>query len=122
MKLNCAFLAGSLLALTAVGLSGCGENNPLAPDLRGPNEIWIQNSAFIPERLTVNVGTAVKWVNKDGLSHTVDSGSAKNPTNLFNSPVLEKRNMSFTWTFETKGTFSYYCSIHPSQVGQVIVQ
>jgi len=114
--------AAILMTLAAMTLFSCGDNNPLAPEVRGANEIWIQNSEFVPDRLTVPVGTTVKWVNKDDTPHTVDSGTPRNPvTNGFSSPVLEKKNMSFSWTFDTKGTFSYFCSIHSEQ-GQVIVQ
>jgi plastocyanin len=114
-------LPAVLLVATALGVLGCGENNPLAPEIRGPNEIWIQNSQFVPAVLTVAVGTSVKWVNKDNISHTVDSGTPQNPVTMFNSPVLDKRNMSFTWTFSAAGKYFYFCSIHGQQ-GQVVVQ
>lgn len=118
-KLHLVWLA---LVLT---VSGCGENNPLAPEVRGPNEIWIQGlekPEFVPSRLVVDTGTTVKWINKDGDNHTIESGTPGNPTTAFpGSPLLETRNMSYSFTFNSRGTFPYFCSIHSDQ-GEVVVQ
>lgn len=83
-----------------------------------PNQIVIDDFAFGPQTLTVAAGTEVVWVNKDDEPHTVvASGDAK----LFKSPALDTGD-KFSYVFAAKGTYTYYCSIHPHMTGTVIVQ
>ena len=98
----------------------CGTDNPLLPDVRDDNEVWIQSDGFNPQTLTVSAGTTVKWSNKDSEVHTVDSGLPGNPTNLFTSPNIQP-GKSWSLKFSKKGTFNYYCSIH-QRTGKIIVQ
>ena len=81
----------------------------------GPNEVFIQGMAFNPSSISVTAGTTIKWTNKDGVAHTVTSN-----TNLFNSGSIASGG-TFTFTFSTAGTYSYFCSIHPSMVASVTV-
>ncbi len=76
----------------------------------------ISGLAFVPQTLTVSVGTTVTWTNNDSVSHTVTSND-----DLFASGTIAK-NATFSHTFEQKGTFNYHCSIHPSMTGKVIVE
>ena len=76
----------------------------------------ISGFAFVPQTLTVSVGTTVTWTNNDSASHTVTSND-----NLFESGTLAK-GATFSHTFEQKGTFNYHCSIHPSMTGKIIVE
>jgi plastocyanin len=92
---------------------GSGSKGAGSP---GANEVFIQSMAFTPSSLTVMAGTTVKWTNQDAIGHTVTSN-----TNLFNSGTLGNGS-SFSFTFATAGTYSYYCSIHPTMVGQITVQ
>jgi plastocyanin len=81
----------------------------------GTNEVFIQGMAFTPASITITAGTTITWTNKDAIGHTVTSN-----TNLFNSGTLSTGG-TFSFTFAKAGTYSYYCSIHPSMVGSVIV-
>lgn len=81
----------------------------------GANEVFIQGMAFSPSSLTVTAGTTVTWTNKDAIGHTVTSN-----TNLFKSGTLSNGG-TFSFTFATAGTYSYFCSIHPSMVGTITV-
>jgi plastocyanin len=78
------------------------------------NTVTIQNFAFTPDTLTVPQGTTVTWINQDSAPHKIKS-------NTFNSPNLGKGD-TFTFTFTTKGSFDYTCSIHPSMKGNVVVE
>ena len=87
-----------------------------------PNAVSMQNEAFNPKDTTVPMGTTVTWTNNDNITHTVVSGVPGSPDGLFNSGNLSK-NQTFSYTFNTKGTFKYYCSVHPSiMTGTVTVQ
>ena len=79
-------------------------------------EINISGFAFVPATVTVTVGTTVTWTNLDSVAHTVTS-----ETDLFDSGNLA-RNATFSYSFADRGTFSYYCAIHPSMRGKVSVE
>ncbi len=104
-----------LLGALALAQWRCGEN-PLQPDVRGPDEVWISSSGFDPATLTVAVGTTVTWTNNDGEPHTVTS-SAK----LFSSSGLEEGE-GFSYTFASPGTYTYYCQLHPHMTGTIVVK
>jgi plastocyanin len=71
---------------------------------------------YSPSTVTIHVGDTVTWTNAGPLAHTVtaDDGS-------FDSGSL---NVGDTWsmTFQTAGTFTYYCTPHPWMKGTVIVK
>ena len=104
------------ILLTVILISGCYNQQTKTSNVeRGDNEIIINNFAFNPSELTVNSGTAVTWKNAHNVVHTVVS------QNLFESKTLNKGD-EFAFTFNTPGEYNYYCSIHPSMGGKVIVK
>lgn len=112
------------LLIFVVGNNGCyksdyGTNVSGTP---GPNEIWLQNISFNPATITINAGTTITWINKDNTIHTVTGGTPGSPDGRFDSGNIGKGG-TFTYTFNTKGTFKYYCKPHSSNMkGTVIVQ
>jgi plastocyanin len=123
-------LATSLILLLAVA-AGCGGNNSTGPNYGGGggpaptpglNQVWQQNIAFNPSSMTVTHGTTVTWMNKDGITHTVTSGTPGHPDGRFGSGNMAP-GASFQFTFATAGTYPYYCSIHgAAMTGTIIVQ
>lgn len=110
-----------LLIFIAAGLSfQCSEENPLAPDVRGANEVWITANGFEPPTLTVAAGTTVTWINKDNANHTVNSGLPNMPQTDFPQSPTIRPNGSFSNKFDTKGTFDYYCAVTLA-TGKIIV-
>lgn len=81
----------------------------------------IKDSCYIPSVLTIRVGESVSWQNQDVAYHTVTSGLYDNPDGLFNSGHLDP-NQSFSVSFDKKGTFNYYCALHPWMKGKIIVE
>jgi len=86
---------------------------------------------FVPRTLNISAGTAVNWTNGDLISfesfeleqiHTVTSGSvdAGNIGSEFDSGFLHA-GKSFQHTFNSTGTFDYFCFIHPFMKGRVVV-
>jgi plastocyanin len=71
---------------------------------------------FVPDAVTVKVGTKVTWINKDNAPHTItaDDGS-------FDSSSFGK-GQSWSRTFDVTGTFTYHCSIHSSMKGTIKVE
>ncbi|MCH7738286.1 MAG: hypothetical protein IH872_12905 [Chloroflexi bacterium] len=73
------------------------------------------------ESFTVPVGTTVTWTNLDGVSHTSTSGVPPNFDGVFDAPRLSK-NGTFSYTFNSPGTFPYWCRVHPSMTAVITVQ
>jgi plastocyanin len=74
------------------------------------------NRAFSPDELSVTVGTTVMWTNGDSVSHTSTSNAAG-----WNSGIIPPGG-SFSFAFQSAGTFPYRCTIHPGMVGTVNVR
>jgi plastocyanin len=115
-----------LLVLIALAASGCKDNatgtNNGGGSTPPDDQVWMQNTKFNPQNKTISVGTKITWVNKDSFNHTVTSGTAGNPDGLFDSGTLGSGG-TFSYTFNTAGSFNYYCQIHQSvMTGKIIVQ
>ena len=76
----------------------------------------IQAFVFPAEPLTVTVGSTVTWTNLDPVAHTVTDVNGAYDSGLFEE--------AGTWsmTFDTPGTYVYYCIPHPMMIGTVEVQ
>lgn len=70
---------------------------------------------FSPGELEIHKGTTVVWTNKDSAVHTV-TGDNGGPA----SPSLAQGE-SYSYTFNTLGSFPYHCALHPSMKGTVKV-
>ena len=81
------------------------------------SNVVIQGFSFTPASVTIQQGATVIWTNKDSVTHTVtsDSGTELDSESLANG-------QTYTHTFTTPGTYIYYCKIHPSMKGTVIVE
>jgi plastocyanin len=97
-----------------------------------PGAATLGTKAFLPNPVNVNVGNTIIWTNNDNSSpafHTVTSGLGPNDTNLgkvFDSGLsgptaLTATGKTFSHTFTTAGEFPYFCQLHPTMVGKVIV-
>ena len=80
----------------------------------GEFEIDISGSAFQPANATVSKGTTVRWRNRDGFPHTTTSNDGVWTASL-------SADERFSFTFNTPGTYTYICSIHPSMTGTITV-
>jgi len=85
-------------------------------DMPGANEVFIEGNAFSPGTITVTANTTVTWTNKDGVAHTVTSN-----TGIFDSGTINA-NGTYSHLFSTAGSYPYFCSVHPSMKGTVVVQ
>jgi plastocyanin len=79
------------------------------------------NSCFSPADITINAGDTVNWINVDTAAHTVTGGSpADGPSGVFDSSLVMGK-ASYAFTFNDKGSFDYFCMVHPWMVGSVTV-
>ena len=80
-------------------------------------DIDITDFAFTPSIISIKKGDMIRWANKDSAPHTVtsDSGSELASATLSNGKT-------YSHTFNTAGTYSYHCDIHPSMKAKIIVE
>lgn len=77
-----------------------------------PVTIEMANFAYVPNEITVAAGTAVTWINKDsGPRHSATASDGSFDTGLFDE------GNTATVTFDTPGTYVYYCLLHGSPDG-----
>lgn len=108
-----------LFSLTLFSVN-CSEENSSSNPTTDANAITIQGNAFQPAALTVKKGTTVTWTNKDSYAHTVTSGISPDPNGTFNSNNLSA-NQTFSYKFDSTGSFDYFCTIHQFMKAKIIV-
>jgi len=126
-------IVGLLIMITIVGCTmqtqqpvGNNNNNNNNATQQAPlpsgnlgikKDIAISGFAFDPATLTIPVGASVIWTNKDSVQHTIVSDSG----NEINSDAISQGE-TYVHTFNTPGTYTYHCGIHPSMKGTIIVE
>ena len=105
-----------VLAMTACGgaddnaaASGTGET-------AGASSVTIANLAYSPADLAVSAGTEVTWTNDDDAPHTVTFDDDA----VHDSDKMETGD-TFSTTFDTAGSYTYICAIHPDMTAKVTV-
>lgn len=75
--------------------------------------VSLRNIAYNPRAMTVHIGAKVVWTNNESsmIPHTVTSGTPGVPNGSFDSGTLNP-GQNFQFTFNSAGTFAYYCRIH----------
>ena len=92
-----------------------------APGSSTPGCEETADGCFIPSPVTIPVGGTVTWENNDTAAHTSTAGSAtEGPSGVFDSSLI-MAGSSFSHTFDSAGTFDYFCMVHPWMAGSVIV-
>ena len=108
----------------ACALAACGSDSPTAPSpttgsgtaVSIPSDGYTGASYFTPTTLTTTVGSTVVWTNMDADVHSTVSN-----TGLWSSSTMP-RDGTFSFQFNTPGTFPYRCTQHPTMTGTIVVQ
>jgi plastocyanin len=74
------------------------------------------SNSYNPNPIEIKVGDMVTWINDDSSAHTVTSSN----DSTFDSDIM-RRGETFSFTFDNVGEYPYFCTLHPSMVGTVIV-
>ena len=74
------------------------------------------SNSYNPNPIEIKVGDMVTWINDDSSRHTVTSSN----DSTFDSDVL-RTGETFSFTFDNVGEYPYFCTLHPSMVGTVVV-
>lgn len=88
----------------------------------------LADKAWSPNPVNVKVGDTVIWTNDDNQAHTVTSGKGSSDPDLgkvFDSspnfnPLLAPKQ-TFQHKFTTAGEVPYFCQLHPTMIGKVVV-
>jgi plastocyanin len=150
-KLRATLTGAILLPVLALALSGCTGGSPSqavppAMSSESPNadgsgdaadgaQIVAMGLHYSPTDLTVPVGTTVRWVNQEAITHTVTSGSwgevnestglrgTQTPDGKYDHTLSPKGQDgdTFEFTFTEPGTYQYFCRPHQSMFGTITV-
>ena len=82
----------------------------------------LRDKAYQPNPVNVKAGGIVTWNNDDTVVHTVTSGTGLQDPHLGNQFDSGLLGGHFSHIFFKPGTFPYFCQIHPTMVGKIIVK
>jgi plastocyanin len=122
MSVRVALIVASLVFISACASSSSPTTPSSSPSPAGNTVSIVQGAsaltttAFNPNPLTISTGTTVTWMNNDSITHTSTS----------NGGTWSSGNVApggtFSFTFQSAGSFAYHCAIHPGMVGMITVQ
>ena len=79
------------------------------------------NNCYIPSSISANAGDTVIWSNDDTAAHTVTSGTPQGGPDGTLDSSLFMAGTTFEVTFDNKGSYDYFCMVHPWMTGDVKV-
>ncbi len=85
------------------------------PAQAATHTVAIQGMAFAPANITIARGDTITFTNNDAAPHTATFTSGGLDTGRLG------RGQSGDLTFDAAGSFEYFCAVHPSMRGRVIV-
>jgi plastocyanin len=122
----------TLAALAAfVALPSCGGSGAAAES----HDVTVEHVAFAPASLEVDAGAEVTWTNRDAdVVHTatsgipgdkgvpgLDNGTPPEPDGTFDGE-MDGADATFAFTFDEPGTYAYFCRVHQSMTGEIVVR
>lgn len=116
------FVLAASVVVTVL-IAGCTSTSNPSPSAvtsftstASQNTVVIKDYNVTPSTLTILKGANVTWKNNDSVDHQITSDSK----GIFSSPLIGAGD-TYTYQFNTTGTFPYRCNIHPEK-GTIIVQ
>lgn len=80
--------------------------------------VGLKDSRFDPKDIEISAGDTVTFTNNDPFDHTVTS--AADSAIEYNSGEIGQ-DATFEQTFDTAGTYDFFCLIHPTMRGAITV-
>lgn len=125
-------LSVTLVALL-VALTGCVGHES---EQRGEHEVITVGLRFMPDTITVAVGTTVTWRNGETIGHTITSGAwgdVNESTGLRGEQAADGQfdhalapagqpGDEFSFTFTEPGEYLYFCQPHLTMNARVVVE
>lgn len=111
MKRIIELAAGACIGISV--LIGCNSSgNESTP---GTDTVFISQMKFQPEELYINKWDTIVWINNDIVSHDVTEFPQKEWTSDTIAP-------GESWKTELGVNTNYFCSIHPTMKGKIIIR
>ena len=117
------------LSLIAILVAACGASpTPTPPPAQQEGAARTTQSApdlqvdvigFSLLDITIPTGATIEWSNQHFAPHTITSGIPGESDGVFDSGTLQEDD-SYAVTFDSAGSFSYYCAIHPDSMRATI--
>lgn len=108
-------MTGTVLVPGSGGVLPPPKAAPSAPPASVAGDIQIVDFGYTPATLRVPVGTTIRWVNVGVAPHSATANDGS-----FDSGFLDTGDR-FDHTFTAPATIPYFCSIHPSMTGVIVV-
>jgi len=117
--LSSLFVLMSVVSMIAIAPSAFADVT--VTNAEGSSTPGCEPNCFIPNPVTIEAGDTVTWDNGDTAAHTATGGSPTDgPSGVFDSSLI-MAGASFSYTFDTAGTFDYFCMVHPWMEGTIVV-
>jgi plastocyanin len=85
----------------------------------GQVEIMVVDYVFSPDIITVTAGTTINWVPVGSAEHSIIPVDPPHPWR--GGATAGTGSPTVTWTFESPGTYRYYCDYHPGGMVAILV-
>lgn len=120
-------LAAIVVVAAVIAFTGGGDGPERSSGMQPPVVITgttaaveIVDNRFKPQDIIVSPGTTVTWTNNGSLPHDVTEQAGEDQRTLA-SDTMNKGD-TFVHEFATPGEYYYYCTIHHSMIGSVVVR
>ena len=110
---------GALALLALAVACGPAATSPAAPGAGGTS-VSYKGFQVDPKSIEITAGQVVTWTNSDSSAHTVTAGTPGSKSGAFDQKLAA--NGSTKVTFDRAGTFDYFCELHTTMVGRIVVK
>lgn len=122
-----------IIAIAATLFAACTSDKgeipvPKAPVLAdtcgstpGSWTIEVKDNVFVPSEVTACPGDTIKWTLTQG-THTTTSDSIPAGAASWDQLLMSGDVTTYTLVLTIGGNYDYYCKIHPSMTGRIIVK
>ena len=107
-------ISGIMLLFFACSKSSYNDSNG-GGGTPSDNPIYMRGSVYSAPNITLFAGSKITWINDDNMVHTVTANDAS-----FNSGDINPGS-SFSYTFNTIGTYHYHCVHHIGMTAVVTI-
>jgi plastocyanin len=114
MAIVAAVVTLSLASIPSAYAGGGCHNGVFSDETN--THVELSKNCFEPTVVRVQPGDTVTWNNSDPVAHTVTGAG-----NLWADDKKIAGGESLSYAFAEEGVFPYFCYLHPSMVGAVVV-
>lgn len=110
MSITCRRLVHRVAMALAAGAALAASSLASAETI----EVDVRDNTFMPKHVTIKPGDTVRWVWSGFILHSTTSAAGIGEQ--WDSG-LERTPFEFEYTFDNVGVFTYYCTLHGSDLG-----